>query len=82
MITDYECFWPDKTPRCEVLTCFTDSTHVLQLDNNEICLCDFHIGKYALIAISLQHNAGVNACVHKIGQSWQAEQARLRYEGE
>lgn len=83
MITDYPCLWPAPT-RCEVLTCCCMSTHVLHLDDDKIRLCDFHIGKFALIAMSLQIHAGCTVSVHKIerGQSWQAEQARLRYEGE
>lgn len=66
MITDYKCFWPTETPRCEVLTCLSRSTHALQMDNDVICLCDFHIGKFAQIARSVS-SADVQVSVHKIG---------------
>jgi hypothetical protein len=85
-IPGFDPWWADyqytDTARCEVLTCCCKPTHVLHLDDDEIRLCDFHIGKFALISMSLQRHAGCQVAVARIGQAWQAEQERLRYEGE
>lgn len=52
--------------RCEVVNCLRNATHVLTSSKESMCMCEFHIGKFAFIAMQLESD-GSKVSVHKIG---------------